>query len=108
MRSVLRYVRLWMGSNRAADRILHSPAYSRWQVDHGPLLAFHQSCQFARGGFSKFPEMPPDVLHSYYSVCALSIHGYWGVKPMRVELAISEDAWRHVASLKGKQDEQKS
>ena len=97
-----------MGSNRAADRILHSPAYSRWQVDHGPLLAFHQSCQFARGGFSKFPEMPPDVLHSYYSVCALSIHGYWGVKPMRVELAISEDAWRHVASLKGEQDEQKS
>ena len=26
------------------------------------------------GGFSKFPDYPPDILHSFYSICWLAIH----------------------------------
>ena len=66
------------------------------QVDTAPLLAFHAECDFAKGGFSKFPDMYPDILHSYYSVCALGLHGLWGVKPMRAELAVSAEAFESV------------
>ena len=33
------------------------------------------SCQHAIGGFSKWPDMMPDVLHTYFSLCGLSLMG---------------------------------
>ena len=42
-------------------------------VDVGPTMRFHQQCRGARGGFRKTPEHPADIVHSYYSVAALSL-----------------------------------
>ena len=42
-----------------------------------PILSFLEQCEFPRGGFLKTPDNPyPDILHSYYSVCGLSLCGY--------------------------------
>lgn len=42
------------------------------------------------GGFAKVPGMPPDLLHSLYSVAWLSLSGETGVGEMDVALGISK------------------
>jgi geranylgeranyl transferase type-1 subunit beta len=42
-------------------------------VDVPSCQAFIRSCQFPFGGLCKYPDAPPDVMHSYYSLAWLSI-----------------------------------
>ena len=45
-------------------------------LSHGLTWQFNRNCQSKRfGGFGKEPGVPPDVLHSYYGVCQLSLSG---------------------------------
>ena len=61
-------------------------------VDSGSLLRFLKRCEFPHGGFLKTPQtMYPDILHSYYAVCGLSIAGYLDNK-LEYELGISKRA----------------
>lgn len=41
------------------------------------------------GGFAKRPDMPPDLLHSFYSVCWLSLCEEPGIGEMDVALGIT-------------------
>ena len=44
-------------------------------IEDKPLRGFTMSCQAATGGFSKWPNYYPDVLHTYLGMCGLSIVG---------------------------------
>lgn len=59
-----------------------------------PLLnrSFSLSCQSKIGGFSKTPGVNPDVLHTYYSLCGLSLQGEEGIQQLYTPLAISKRA----------------
>lgn len=51
-------------------------------------------CQHPRyGGFAKFPDGMPDILHSYYSLCWLAMAGDLK-RPLNVVLGISQEKWR--------------
>jgi geranylgeranyl transferase type-1 subunit beta len=51
-------------------------------------------CQNPRyGGFSKFPDGMPDILHSYYSLCWLAMSGDLSRK-LYVPLGITAEAWQ--------------
>lgn len=47
------------------------------------------------GGFKKVPENPPDLLHSYFSICGLSLCGL--LQPLNVKLSLSERAFSCMA-----------
>lgn len=49
---------------------------------------FHLSA----GGFAKRPGMPSDLLHSFYSMCWLSLCGEPGVAEMDVALGVTKRA----------------
>lgn len=73
----------WVG---AALRILGGSHL----VDMAGVLQFHRECYHARsGGFGKVPHAPPDLLHSFYSVCAFSLAGVRHVEALDCELGIS-------------------
>lgn len=42
-------------------------------IDSKILRAHTMSCQKKIGGFGKWPDQPPDVLHTYFSLCGLSL-----------------------------------
>merc|ERR1719161_3078761 len=45
------------------------------------------------GGFQKLPESAvPDLLHTYFSICGLSLCGF--LQPLNVELGMSERSFR--------------
>lgn len=51
-------------------------------------------CQYPAGGFAKYPGSYPDILHSYYSLCWLSLSN--SLKELDPDLAICADkvtAW---------------
>eukprot|EP01134_Creolimax_fragrantissima_P003612 CFRG3612T1 len=84
----------WIGG---ALKILEAYHY----IDAKDLRKFLSKCQFQPiGGFSKYadPECPPDVLHTYFSVCALSLMGEDGIKPMNAALNISFESAQRVHS----------
>jgi len=62
-------------------------------LDREACAGFIKQCESsATGGFQKFPESEgPDLLHSYFSVCGLSLCGL--LKPLNPLLNISEDAF---------------
>jgi geranylgeranyl transferase type-1 subunit beta len=43
------------------------------------------------GGFSKLPDCYPDLLHTFYSLCWLSMAGYEGVKSIDPRLGMCAD-----------------
>ncbi|PRP83335.1 hypothetical protein PROFUN_09316 [Planoprotostelium fungivorum] len=59
-------------------------------VEFDLLKSFILSCS-SMGGFAKMPTMPPDVLHTYMSLCGLSLGGYPGIKPIHGALGFSRD-----------------
>ena len=55
--------------------------------------SFHFVCQSKIGGFSKVPDVPPDVLHTYFSLCALKMLGDDSMEELHYPLGITERAW---------------
>eukprot|EP01135_Chromosphaera_perkinsii_P004220 Nk52_evm9s272 gene=Nk52_evmTU9s272 len=51
------------------------------------------------GGFAKWPDHLPDILHSYFGVCGLSLNGYTGVASLHSALNISTRAYRYMEYL---------
>lgn len=61
-------------------------------VEKDEVKAFLHECQAVSGGFSKYPDMYPDVLHSYYSICWLSMVKEEGFRSLDCSLGISDRA----------------
>ncbi|KAF5742667.1 Geranylgeranyl transferase type-1 subunit beta [Tripterygium wilfordii] len=59
-------------------------------IDSRALHGFLLTCQSKYGGFSKFPGELPDLYHSYYGYTAFSIMEEPGLKPLCVELGITD------------------
>jgi len=55
---------------------------------------FTLSCQRKYGGFAKWPDssQPPDVLHTYFSICGLSFIGEPGIGSVHPGLGFSQRA----------------
>ncbi|VFQ88399.1 unnamed protein product [Cuscuta campestris] len=53
------------------------------------LRKFLLTCQTEYGGFSKTPEMLPDLYHSFYGLCAFSLLEETGLPSICVELGIT-------------------
>jgi len=60
--------------------------------DKVALRSFLITCQTKYGGFSKFPNGFPDVLHSFYGICAFSLLEEPGLRALYCELGISMEA----------------
>lgn len=50
---------------------------------------FYKECEFEYGGFSKYPNNPPDLVHGYLSLCTLSLMGVSNLQPIYGPLGIS-------------------
>ncbi|XP_047944938.1 geranylgeranyl transferase type-1 subunit beta-like [Salvia hispanica] len=72
----------WVGGTL---RILQADKF----INEEALRGFLLTCQYKYGGFSKFPQMLPDIYHSYYGFCAFSMLREPGLNPLCVELGIS-------------------
>jgi len=57
---------------------------------------FNLLCQTSRGGFGKVVGAHPDLLHSYYGVCGLSLMGEPELLPLDVELGLTRRASRNL------------
>eukprot|EP00794_Sanderia_malayensis_P009861 gene9860-10871_t len=55
----------------------------------------HSAC----GGFSKWPDFHPDVLHTYFGLCGLSLLGEKDLAPVHAALNITERAKEHLSHL---------
>eukprot|EP00904_Undaria_pinnatifida_P007214 jgi/Undpi1/3622/HiC_scaffold_16.g06992.m1 len=82
----------WVGATLALLDGLHL-------VDEARARQFHVSCQDkVLGGFAKAPGEPPDLLHSFYSLCWLSLSKEEGLEPMDAALGITRRASNRVTS----------
>ena len=71
-------------------------------VDTHDATSFVRSCEDHRhGGFCKMADHYPDLLHSYYSICWLSMTEHPGFKPLDCALGMSARARAHVDALAG-------
>ena len=68
-------------------------------IDTSSNRGFLLTTQTSYGGFAKWPEYPPDLLHSYFGVCGFSLMKFEGLQPLDVALNISERAKARLASI---------
>jgi len=61
-------------------------------VDFTATKGFTLSCEQNVGGFSKVPDQYPDVLHTYMSLCGLSLGGEPGIAQIDSALGFSKRA----------------
>jgi len=61
-------------------------------VEYSQVKSFTLSCQPSTGGFSKWPNHYPDVLHTYLGLCGMSIGGEPDIQPIHCSLGISKRA----------------
>ncbi|XP_021295618.1 geranylgeranyl transferase type-1 subunit beta [Herrania umbratica] len=61
-------------------------------IDKIALRSFLLTCQSEFGGFSKYPEMLPDIYHSYYGYTAFSLLEEPGLNPLCAELGMTDIA----------------
>ncbi|XP_043717908.1 geranylgeranyl transferase type-1 subunit beta-like [Telopea speciosissima] len=59
-------------------------------LDSGALHGFLLTCQSQYGGCSKFPGKLPDLYHSYYGLSAFNLLEESGLKPLCIDLGISD------------------
>jgi len=68
-------------------------------LTHFPSIKGHSySCQQKCGGFSKWPETYPDILHSYFSLCGLALGGEEGLAKLDCAIGCTERVsgdWMH-------------
>jgi prenyltransferase beta subunit len=56
---------------------------------------FIEECFTDKGGFSKYNFVKsPDILHTMYSICALSLSEKEGIKKVNALLGITEDSFK--------------
>ena len=66
-------------------------------VDRQGVASYTGRCQNkAMGGFSKFPDVTPDPLHSYMGLAGLSLVGHPELLPLDPALNISQRASREL------------
>jgi geranylgeranyl transferase type-1 subunit beta len=53
--------------------------------------AFNMRCQSKYGGFSKYPDHLPDILHAHYGLAGLSLMGAEHLKPLDVAIALTKE-----------------
>uniref|UniRef100_A0A7S2TT83 Prenyltransferase alpha-alpha toroid domain-containing protein n=1 Tax=Lotharella oceanica TaxID=641309 RepID=A0A7S2TT83_9EUKA len=53
---------------------------------------FNLRCQTKWGGFGKYPDVHPDILHSYFGICGLSMMGMDGLRPIDPVWGITQRA----------------
>jgi prenyltransferase beta subunit len=58
-------------------------------VDSETLLSHTFGCETSTGGFSKCPNTYPDVMHTYFALCGLSLAGFGGLKKINCMLGFS-------------------
>lgn len=75
----------WIG---ASLHTLGAHKYTQFAAIKGHSL----SCQQKIGGFSKWPETYPDVLHTYFSLCGLSLGGEEGLLKLNCVINCTERA----------------
>ncbi len=63
--------------------------------------AFNLKCQTEYGGFGKHPGLLPDILHSYFGVCGMSLMGLDGVAPVNHVWGVSQRAAKRPAGRAG-------
>eukprot|EP01112_Ceratiomyxa_fruticulosa_P023448 TRINITY_DN895_c0_g2_i1.p1 TRINITY_DN895_c0_g2~~TRINITY_DN895_c0_g2_i1.p1 ORF type:complete len:360 (-),score=53.02 TRINITY_DN895_c0_g2_i1:27-1106(-) len=61
-------------------------------LDYPSLMGFSYSCQFKIGGFGKAPDSWPDVLHTYFGLCGLSLCGESGLSKIDPALGLTQRA----------------
>ena len=57
---------------------------------HANRLKVNACYSTLTGGFSKHPEFPPDLLHSFYSLCWLSMAGSHGLQTLDVKYGMTQ------------------
>ena len=96
-----------MGGFQGRTEKLPDSCYSFWvggtlaiigslqDVDVDSLKTFLvEKCQMSSergGGFAKHPYEYPDILHTFYSLCALSLVGQFELRPINPLLAVCAD-----------------
>ncbi|GFN73747.1 geranylgeranyl transferase type-1 subunit beta-like [Plakobranchus ocellatus] len=60
------------------------------------------------GGFSKYPDHPPDPLHSYLGLAGLSLIGEPNINPIYPALNISQRAYDHLMNLHRQWEDERS
>jgi geranylgeranyl transferase type-1 subunit beta len=65
-------------------------------IEFTNLKGFILSCEQFHGGFSKSEDVYADVLHTYMSLCGLSIIGEPNLKKIHYALGFSQDAVNHL------------
>eukprot|EP00965_Chrysotila_dentata_P082823 2732471-Pleurochrysis_carterae.AAC.1 len=53
------------------------------------LSQFAHRCQYKYGGIAKCTGSHPDVLHTYFALCGLSLAGVRGLEPIDARLGVS-------------------
>jgi geranylgeranyl transferase type-1 subunit beta len=61
-------------------------------VDYRLSKGFTMSCQTQIGGFSKCPNIHPDILHTYFALCGLSLMGSPGLQRLDCALGMTQRA----------------
>eukprot|EP01114_Cavostelium_apophysatum_P012272 TRINITY_DN2724_c0_g1_i1.p1 TRINITY_DN2724_c0_g1~~TRINITY_DN2724_c0_g1_i1.p1 ORF type:complete len:359 (+),score=39.71 TRINITY_DN2724_c0_g1_i1:58-1077(+) len=61
-------------------------------VDVQSMKGFVMCCETKHGGFGKWPDTYPDVMHTYLSMCGMSLGGQEGLKPIEPSLGFSKVA----------------
>eukprot|EP00164_Ancoracysta_twista_P001725 GFYU01002261.1.p1 GENE.GFYU01002261.1~~GFYU01002261.1.p1 ORF type:complete len:359 (+),score=48.29 GFYU01002261.1:137-1213(+) len=86
----------WIGSSLC---ILDALKYA----DVAGTEKFAYRCQHkAYGGFGKYPDVMPDILHAFFSVAGLAALNCGGLKPMDFRLAISQEAASRIPDIPGR------
>ncbi|CAG9325684.1 unnamed protein product [Blepharisma stoltei] len=58
-------------------------------IDINDNIQFYQETQFFKGGFSKYPCIEPDLVHSYLGLCSIAIMGHPQLSPIYGPLGIT-------------------
>jgi geranylgeranyl transferase type-1 subunit beta len=69
------------------------------QLDAVQLRNFLLACQAPIGGFGKYPDTHPDILHTYFSLCGMSFLGEQGLQPLHCSLGLTMRAARRIPSV---------
>jgi len=75
----------WIGSSLIMLDALHL-------ANHPLSKSFTTSCKTKYGGFSKCPDAHPDILHTYFSLCGLSMMGKPGLNLLDCSLGMTKRA----------------